>query len=122
MYEGSNLKPVPERPPTQPWQYALPTEEQLRDNPPNIIPPEFRPRVVVRFDAQNTLLVSGLLDGGADIAQRPVVVDVPVEQGHIVLFAANPIYRGETLGSYPMVFNAILSFDSLNAGRKLDQQ
>ena len=122
MYEGSNLKPVPERPPTQPWQYALPTEEQLRNNPPNIIPPEFRPRVVVRFDAQSTLLVSGLLDGGADIAQRPVVVDLPVGQGHVVLFAPNPIYRGETLGSYPMVFNAILSFDSLNAGRTLDKQ
>jgi hypothetical protein len=122
MYEGSNLKPVPERPPTEPWQYALPTEEQLRNNPPNIIPPEFRPRVVVRFDAQNTLLVSGLLDGGADIAQRPVVVDMPVEKGHVVLFATNPIYRGETLGSYPMVFNTILSFDSLNAGRKLDAQ
>jgi hypothetical protein len=122
MYEGSNLKPVPERPATQPWQYALPTEEQLRNNPPNIIPPEFRPRVVVRFDAQNTLLVSGLLDGGADIAQRPVVVDLPVEKGHVVLFATNPIYRGETLGSYPMVFNTILSFDSLNAGRELDQQ
>jgi hypothetical protein len=122
MYEGSNLKPVQERQPTQPWQYALPTEEQLRNNPPNIIPPEFRPRVVARFDAQNTLLVSGLLDGGNDIAQRPVVVDVPVEQGHVVLFATNPIYRGETLGAYPMVFNIILSFDSLNAGRKLDQQ
>jgi hypothetical protein len=118
--EGSNLKPVPERPPTQPWQYALPTDEQLRNNPPNIIPPEFRPRVALRFDAQNTLLVSGLLDGGTDIAQRPVVVDVPVGQGHVVLFANNPIYRAETIGSYALVFNTILNFDSLNIGRKLD--
>jgi hypothetical protein len=38
----------------------------------------------------------------------------------VVLFATNPIWRGETIGSYPMVWNAILSFDSLNAGRKLD--
>jgi len=73
----------------------------------------------MRFDAQNSLLVSGLLDGGADIAQRPVVV-VPVGKGHVVLFANNPIYRGETIGSYFMVFNTILSFDSLDAGRKLD--
>jgi len=49
-----------------------------------------------------------------------VVVDVPVGQGHVVLFANNPIYRGETIGSYSMVFNTILNFDSLNAGRKLD--
>jgi hypothetical protein len=120
--EGSNLKPVPERAPTQPWQYALPTDEQLKTNPPNIIPPQFRPRVALRFDAQSSLLVSGLLDGGADIAQRPVVVDVPVEKGHVVVFANNPIYRGETIGCYFLVFNTILNFDSLDAGRKLDEK
>ncbi len=38
----------------------------------------------------------------------------------MVLFANNPIYRGETIGSYPLVFNTILNFDHLNAGRKLD--
>ena len=119
-YEGTNLPPVPTPPRTEPWQYSLPTEEQLKRNPANLIPPQFRPRVALRFDAQNTLLVSGLLDGGTDIAQRPVVVDVPVEKGHVVLFANNPIYRGETIGSYFMVFNTILNFDNLDAGRKLD--
>ncbi len=118
--EAHNLSPLPPPQQVQPWQYALPTEEALKRNPANVIPPQFRPRVAVRFDAQNSLLVSGLLDGGADIAQRPVVVDVPVGKGHVVLFANNPIYRGETLGSYFMVFNTILNFDSLNAGRKLD--
>ncbi len=122
MYEGSNLKPVPPPVQTQPWQYSLPTEEQLKRNPGNLIPPEYRPRVALRFEAQNTLLVSGLLDGGTDIAQRPVVVDVPVGKGHVVLFANNPIYRGETIGSYPLVFNAIMNFDSLNAGRKVDEK
>jgi len=118
--EGTNLTPLPVTPPVSPWQYELPTDEQLKRNPPNIIPPEFRPRVAVRFDAQNSLLVSGLLDGGSDISQRPVVVDVPVGKGHVVLFANNPIYRGETIGSYFMVFNTLLNFDNLNAGRKLD--
>ncbi len=111
---------APPRPPTpQPWQYAIPTDEQLR-SPLNIIPPDQRPRVALRFADQNALLVSGLLQGGGDIAQRPVVVDVPKARGHLVLFATNPIWRGETIGSYFMVWNAILSFDSLNAGRKLD--
>jgi hypothetical protein len=119
-YEGSNLTPEPERVTVQPWQYALPTDEQLRQNPATLIPPQFRPRVALRFEAQNALLVSGLLEGGADVAQRPVVVDVPVGNGHVVLFANNPIYRGSTLGSYFMVFNTILNYDNLNAGRKLD--
>ncbi len=111
---------LPERPAApRPWQYALPTEEQLR-NPLNIIPPEFRPRVALRFADQNELLVSGLLQGGGDIAQRPVVVDVPVGQGHVVIFANNPVWRGETIGSYALVWNTILNFDHLNAGRKLD--
>jgi len=43
-----------------------------------------------------------------------------MEKGHVVLFAINPIYRGETIGTYPLVFNTILNFDNLNAGRKLD--
>ena len=119
-YEGSNLTPLPDPPRVQPWQYALPTDEQLKRNPATLIPPRYRPRVALRFDAQSTLLVSGLLDGGSDIAQRAVVVDVPVGKGHVVLFANNPIWRGETIGSYFMVFNTILNFDNLDAGRKLD--
>ncbi len=101
------------------WAYALPTDEQLR-SPLNIIPPQYRPRVALRFADQNQLLVSGLLQGGGDIAQRPVVVDVPMEQGHVVLFANNPLYRGSTVGSYALVLNAIINFDNLSAGRKLD--
>jgi hypothetical protein len=106
-------------PRVDPWAYALPTDDQLR-TPLNIIPPQYRPRVALRFADQNQLLVSGLLQGGGDIAQRPVVVDVPVEQGHVVLFANNPLYRGSTVGSYALVLNAIVNFDNLNAGRKLD--
>ncbi len=107
------------RVPVQPWQAAPITDDQLR-NPLNVIPPDQRPRVAFRFSEQRDLLVSGLLDGGTEIAQRPIVVDVPMQKGHIVMFAINPVWRGETIGSYAMVFNAILHFDNLNAGRKLD--
>jgi hypothetical protein len=108
------------RKPVQPWQAAPVTEEQQR-NPLTIIPPKLRPRVVLRFSDQRELLVSGLLDGN-DVAQRPVVVDVPVEKGHVILFGNNPIYRGSTIGSYFLVFNALLNFDHLDAGRKLDSR
>ena len=103
----------------QPWGYAAVTPDQLR-SPLNIIPPDQRPRVALRFEDARGLLASGLLEGGADIAQRPVVVDVPVQKGHVVVFANNPVWRGETLGSYFLVFNTILNWDNLNAGRKLD--
>ena len=71
-----------------------------------------------RYGDARDLLVSGLLDGGAEIAQRPMVVDVPVDKGHVVLFSNNPIWRGETHGSYFLVLNAILNHDNLNAGTK----
>jgi hypothetical protein len=45
---------------------------------------------------------------------------VPLAKGHVILFANNPMYRGETIGSYFLVFNALLNFDHLDAGRKLD--
>jgi hypothetical protein len=107
------------RPTVQAWQATPITDEQLR-NPLNVIPPDQRPRVALRFADRNDLLVSGLLDGAEDLAGRPMVVDVPVQKGHVVMLANNPIYRGETAGSYFLVFNTLLNFDNLNAGRKLD--
>ncbi|MDE3214899.1 MAG: hypothetical protein KGO03_00800 [Gemmatimonadota bacterium] len=109
--------PIP--PKVEPWQAAPVTDEQLR-NPVNIIPPDQRPRVLMRYTDQRDLLVSGLLAGGSDIAQRAMVIDNPLGKGHVVLFASNPVYRGETIASYAMVFNAIMNWDSLNAGRVLD--
>ena len=106
-------------PKVEPWQMAPLTDEQLR-NPTTVIPPAQRPRVALRFTEQKDLLVSGLLGGGSDIAQRPIVVDAPLDRGHVVLFSFNPIYRGGTIGSYFLVFNTILNFDNLNAGRTLD--
>jgi Zinc carboxypeptidase len=111
--------PLPEDPRVEPWQAAPIREEQLR-NGIGIIPPAQRPRVVLRYGDARDLLVSGLLDGGAEIAQRPMVVDVPVDRGHVILFSNNPIWRGETHGSYFLVLNAILNHDNLDAGRRLD--
>ena len=101
---------------------GAPLTDEQRRNGINVIPPAQRPRVVLRYGDANDLLVSGLLDGGAEIAQHPRSIDVPVDKGHVVLFSNNPIWRGETQGSYFLVFNAILNFDNLDAGRKLDSR
>jgi hypothetical protein len=103
------------------WQLAPLQDEQMR-NPLGIIPPDQRPRVVLRYSAQRDLLVSGLLAGGGDIAERPIVVDAPKGAGHVVLFAINPVYRGTTIGTYALILNTIMHFDNLNAGRKLDDR
>ena len=112
---------APDEPRAEPWQAMPVTAEQLR-NGINVIPPADRPRVVLRYGDSRDLLVSGLLDGGSEIAQRPMVIDVPVGKGHVILFSNNPVWRGETRGSYFLVFNTILNHDHLGAGRTLDKQ
>jgi hypothetical protein len=109
---------IPEDPRAETWEATPLTDEQLR-NPVNVIPPAARPRVILRYANANELLVSGLLDNGGELAQHAAVVDASYGQGHVVLFSNNPFWRAETKGSYFLVFNAILNFDNLTAGRKL---
>ena len=77
---------------------------------------------MLRYADSRELFVSGLLDGGDEIAQHAAVIDAPYGNGHVVLFSTNPFWRGQTKGSYFLVFNAILNFDNLNAGRKVDEK
>jgi hypothetical protein len=107
---------APETPSAEAWEYPPVTEEQKR-NGFRVIPEANRARVILRYGDSSDLLISGLLEGGDEIAQHPAVLDVPAGNGHVVLFSINPVYRGETRGTYALVLNAILNFDSLNAGR-----
>lgn len=112
---------APEEPKTEIWESPTLTEEQMHNNY-RVIPPADRARVIFRYADSKDLLVSGLVEGGDEIAQHPAVVDVPAGKGHVVLFSINPVYRGETRGTYSLVLNTILNFDSLNAGRKLAEK
>jgi hypothetical protein len=100
---------------------ARPDEEQITDDQrasPFFIPPLLRPRVVLRFVAdEKNLLVSGMLAGGSDLVNKAAVVDVPVGRGHVVMFANNPMWRHQTQGSFFLLFNAALNYDNLGAGR-----
>ncbi|MCU1317027.1 MAG: hypothetical protein JWN63_2349, partial [Candidatus Acidoferrum typicum] len=108
----------PEKPVKRtPREQELYVPEDLPDFTRWAIPPkDQQPRVVLRFAAEKDLLLSGMITGGNEIAEKPAVVDVPHGKGHVVLFANNPMWRGETMGSYFLVFNAILNFDHLDAG------
>lgn len=73
------------------------------------------PRVVLSF-AKQDILMSGMLKGENEIVGAPLVVDVPVGQGHVVLFANRPFWRWQTRGSHAMAFNAILHWNDLRTG------
>jgi hypothetical protein len=118
MPNGRPPVEIPEDLRGETWEATPLTDEQLR-NGVNVIPPALRPRVILRYANANELLVSGLLDNGGELAQHAAVIDEPFGQGHVVMFSNNPFWRAETKGSYFLVFNAILNFDNLSAGRKL---
>jgi len=122
VVQGRPPTEMPEPPPqVEVWE-AAPIPEEQRRNLVGLIPPDQRPRVIMRWGNTSELLVSGLLDGGDEIAQHASVIDSPLDRGHVILFSNNPFWRGQTSGSYPLVWNVILNFDNLNAGRKLDEK
>jgi hypothetical protein len=104
---------------------ARPADPNSRNDPdadlresPFFVPPQLRPRVVLRFaQDEKNLLVSGMLAGGNELANRPAIVDVPVGRGHVVMFATNPMWRHQTQGEFFLVFNAALNYDNLSVGR-----
>ncbi len=92
--------------------------EQARD--PEVVAEQrrMRPRIVLGFHRNaDSLLVSGLLEGGSALAGRPALVDVPLGSGHVVLFAIRPYWRWETQGSFGFGWNALLNWNDLGAGR-----
>src|SRR5262249_58825075 len=112
--------PQPSQRPAQ--RPGAPGEEQIPDEVrqflgPMITPPALRPRVVLRFASdEKALLISGMLAGGAELAGKPAVIDVPVGKGHVVMFANNPMWRHETHGSFFLLFHAAMNYDNLGAG------
>ena len=75
-------------------------------------------RVVARFAQRPAdLLISGGLVAGAEMANAPALLDATKGDGHVVMFSFNPFWRGETHGTYAMLFNALMNFDHLDVGK-----
>ncbi len=110
------IQAMPQPRPADPSNRADADQEQRES--PFFVPPQLRPRVVLRFVSdEKNLLVSGMLAGANELANRPAVVDVPVGRGHVVMFATNPMWRHQTQGEFFLIFNAALNYDNLGAGR-----
>jgi hypothetical protein len=73
-----------------------------------------RARVILKYhDKADSLLVSGLLAGGEELAGKAAVVDAPLGKGHVVLFGIRPLWRWESQGSFAMALNAIANWNHL---------
>jgi hypothetical protein len=114
--QGRPFVAPPERPKPPRTVTDIP-EERLEFARHLLLPEEQLPRVVLQFAKKDDLWVSGMLDKGEELAEKPAVIDCPVGTGHVVLFANNPMWRWETHGSHALVFNAILNWDHLTTKR-----
>jgi len=65
-------------------------------------------RVIARYptDPKNILL-SGWALGAEKIAGKAALVEVKMGKGKIILFGFRPQYRGQSLATFPLLFNAI---------------
>lgn len=105
---------------------------RVADNPPSLVqdlaaglPPEpavyvRNPRVLEATEGgrarmvpvlvypRGDLLLSGYLQGGGRLAGRCLMAAVPVGRGLAVLYAFRPQHRSQTLGTFPLIFNALL--------------
>lgn len=73
-----------------------------------------RGRIVLRFhDKADSLLVSGLLVNGSEMAGRAAVVDAPVGRGHVVLFGIRPMWRWQSQGTFALLLNTMVHWDHL---------
>jgi hypothetical protein len=76
------------------------------------------PRVVMTFPASyQDLLLSGVMQGGEVLSNKATVVDEPIGQGHLVMFAIRPFWRWQTQGTFILGFNSIMNWNDLSAGK-----
>ncbi len=79
-------------------------------------------RTIFAFSSDpEKLLISGGIKNGQEMTSAPALVDVSLGEGHVILFSFNPFWRSETLGSYALVFNALMHHGNLAATGSQDE-
>ncbi len=68
-----------------------------------------RVKLIARYPQTGTPLLSGWLLGEERMRGRAALVEANLGEGRIFLFGFRPQYRAQSLATYPLLFNAIMS-------------
>jgi hypothetical protein len=75
-----------------------------------------RNQVLMEFPGGKAGVLSGLMTTPDEVKHRPAIIDQPLGEGRILMFATNPIYRDQTFGEYRMLYNALFNYRQLGLG------
>ena len=95
--------------PKDPLTYGVPAEMALwsEDSPAWDLPEGSPARVVGRYP-KSGVLASGWLLGAKYLEGRAALLDVPIGQGHAILFGMRPQYRAQSYQAFKIFFNALV--------------
>ncbi len=80
----------------------------FEDSPAFEITDPSRATAVATYQASGDPLLSGWLLGGAKLNGKAAMVDVAQGKGHVVLYGFRPQYRGQTMATQPLIWEAIM--------------
>lgn len=70
-------------------------------------------RILMQFPGGKPGVMSGFMKGAKQIKDRPAIINMPVGQGRVLMFATNPVWRWQNLGEFRMLYNAMLNWKHL---------
>jgi hypothetical protein len=88
------------------FEEDAPRDEEGEEQPALADTGRPKPKVVARF-AEKDVLYSGWLLGESRIAKKGALVEVPLGKGRVVLVGFRAQFRGQSHGTFKMLFNAL---------------
>ncbi len=95
---------------TNPIAKGMPAQSiaWFEDSPAFEIVDAARVQVVAKYPANpKDILLSGYILGAEKLAGKAALVSISMGKGKIILFGFRPQYRGQSLATFPLLFNAI---------------
>ncbi|MBN1272870.1 MAG: hypothetical protein JXB26_11440 [Candidatus Aminicenantes bacterium] len=78
------------------------------------VPKDLEKYIVLKYATKEKLCLSGMVVKEKTLKGKAAIMDVPVGEGHIVMFTFNPMWRATSRGNYMFVFNTLLNFKNLD--------